>query len=89
LHLLRRDSRRACAVLEEALTRAADAGDPRAEGEILRRLARAYLELGDPEKAEQDARRAASIERAMGDEPAALEAEDIARDARAAIEGEG
>jgi tetratricopeptide (TPR) repeat protein len=85
LHLLRRDSRRACAVLEEALTRASDAGDPRAEGEILRRLARAYLELGDPEKAEQDARRAASIERAMGDEQSALEAEDIARDARAAV----
>ncbi len=85
LHLLRRDSRRACAVLEEALTCAETAGDPRAEGEILRRLARAYLELGDPEKAELDARRAASIERAMGDEQAALEADDIARDARAAI----
>jgi tetratricopeptide (TPR) repeat protein len=85
LHLLRRDSRRACAVLEEALTCAEGAGDPRAEGEILRRLARAYLELGDPEKAEQDARRAASIERAMGDEQAALEADDIARDAHAAV----
>jgi len=86
LHLLRRDSRRACAVLEEALTRAVDACDPRAEGEVLRRLARAYLELGDPEKAEQDAVRAASIERAMGDEQAALEADDIARDARAAVQ---
>jgi tetratricopeptide (TPR) repeat protein len=86
LHLLRRDSRRACAVLEEALTRAADAGDPRAEGEILRRLARAYLELGDPEKAEQDAMRAASIERTMGDEQGALEADDIAREARAAVQ---
>jgi tetratricopeptide (TPR) repeat protein len=86
LHLLRRDSRRACVVLEEALTRASDAGDPRAEGEVLRRLARAYLELGDPEKAEQDAQRAASIERAMGDEQAALEADDIARDARAAVQ---
>jgi tetratricopeptide (TPR) repeat protein len=86
LHLLRRDSRRACAVLEEALIRASDAGDPRAEGEVLRRLARAYLQLGDPEKAEQDAVRAASIERAMGDEDAALEADAIAGEARAAVE---
>ncbi len=83
LHLLRHDSRRACAVLEEALLRAEDAADPRAVGEVLRRLSRAYLELGDPEKAEQDATRAAAIERTMGDEESALEAEAIAREARA------
>lgn len=89
VQLLQRDSRRACATLEEALERAIDAGDPRVEGEVLRRLASAYLELGDPEKAEGDARRAAAIARAAGDEEGAGEAEDIARQARDAMGGEG
>jgi tetratricopeptide (TPR) repeat protein len=87
LHLLRRDSRRACVVLEEALARASDAGDPRAESEILRRLARSYLELGDPEKAEQDALRAAGIARALDDAGGALEADDIVKAARSSVEG--
>jgi tetratricopeptide (TPR) repeat protein len=87
LHLLRRDSRRACSTLEEALARASDAGDRRAEGEVLCRLARAYLELGDPERAELDARRAAAIDREMGDEDGAREADEIAREARESGEG--
>jgi tetratricopeptide (TPR) repeat protein len=87
VQLLQRDSRRACATLEEALERAIDAGDPRVEGEVLRRLASAYLELGDPEKAEGDARRAAAIARAAGDDEGAGEAEDIVRQAREAMGG--
>jgi tetratricopeptide (TPR) repeat protein len=86
VQLLRRDSRRACATLEEALERVGDAADPRIEGEVLRRLAHAYLELGDPEKAEGDAHRAAAIARATGDQEAAREADDLAREAREAME---
>jgi tetratricopeptide (TPR) repeat protein len=86
VQLLRRDSRRACATLEEALERVSDAADPRVEGEVLRRLARAYLELGDPEKAEGDARRGAAIARATGDDEGAREADEIAREAREALD---
>jgi tetratricopeptide (TPR) repeat protein len=89
VQLLQRDSRRACATLEEALERAIDAGDPRVESEVLRRLASAYLELGDPEKAEGDARRAAAIARAAGDDEGAGEAEEIAAQARDAMDGGG
>jgi tetratricopeptide (TPR) repeat protein len=85
VQLLQRDSRRACATLEEALERASDAGDPRVESEVLRRLASAYLGLGDPEKAEGDALRAAAIARAADDEEGASEAEEIARQARDAM----
>jgi tetratricopeptide (TPR) repeat protein len=86
VELLQRDSRRACTTLEEALARVGDAaGDPRVEAEVLRRLASAYLELGDPEKAEGDARRAADLARATGDDAGANEAEDIARQARDAM----
>ena len=85
VQLLQRDSRRACATLEEALERVADAADPRVEGEVLRRLARAYLELGDPEKAEGDARRAAAIARAVGDAEGSHEAEEIVAEASEAL----
>ena len=82
------DSRRACATLEEALARASDAGDPPVEAEVLRRLARAYLELGDPEKAGGDARRAAGIARSVGDAGGGAEAEEIAREADEGMRGE-
>ena len=89
LHLLRRDSRRACAVLEEALTSAESAGDPRAEGEILRGAWRGPTSSwATPRRPSRMRGRAAAIERENGDEPAALEADDIAREARAAITGD-
>jgi tetratricopeptide (TPR) repeat protein len=85
VQLLQRDSRRASATLEEALERVADVADARVESEVLRRLARAYIELGDPEKAEGDARRAAGIARSLGDAEGEQEAAQIAGEAREAM----
>lgn len=81
----RRDSRHACELLEEALVLLRAVGDRRGELDAVQRIAEAYLNVGDPEKAERDAERAIAIAGELAlDAAEAAHAERVRRDAHRA-----
>jgi tetratricopeptide (TPR) repeat protein len=61
------DARTAAACFEEALDLVRDQGDVRGEARVRCHLARAYVEIGDAEKARDDAAQALVLARQTGD----------------------